>query len=248
MVLDSVSSPITKRVYNMALDEFLVWFQQAPRPGTVGSLAFRASRRRGLSPFWAGVVAAVLILVGKFYFESALATYVGVSLLILASLWNSWPPRTTAVSCVACLPAEEFHKKRNAGKEGTSMKHKIEIFSEGCATCKDTIEKVRNLAGPEDEVHVHDMLQHDVASRATQHGIRSVPAVVIDGKLAGCCAGRGADKHVARGSAIALRESWMCEAATVSDAPRGNFPVVIGILITGQHQQLQDGHGSGNHR
>jgi integrase len=33
LVLDSVSSRITKRVYNMALDEFLVWFQQAPRPG-----------------------------------------------------------------------------------------------------------------------------------------------------------------------------------------------------------------------
>src|SRR5208282_6039390 len=33
MVLDSVSSPITKRVYNMALEEFLGWFQQAPRPG-----------------------------------------------------------------------------------------------------------------------------------------------------------------------------------------------------------------------
>jgi hypothetical protein len=33
LVLDSVSSPITKRVYNMALDEFLGWFQQAPRPG-----------------------------------------------------------------------------------------------------------------------------------------------------------------------------------------------------------------------
>jgi len=32
-VLDSVSSPITKRVYNMALDEFMTWFQQAPRPG-----------------------------------------------------------------------------------------------------------------------------------------------------------------------------------------------------------------------
>ena len=29
LVLDSVSSPITKRVYNMALDEFLAWFQQA---------------------------------------------------------------------------------------------------------------------------------------------------------------------------------------------------------------------------
>jgi site-specific recombinase XerD len=33
LVLDSVSSPITKRVYNMALDEFMGWFQQAPRPG-----------------------------------------------------------------------------------------------------------------------------------------------------------------------------------------------------------------------
>src|SRR5882762_8396873 len=33
LVLDSVSSPITKRVYNMALDEFMSWFQQAPRAG-----------------------------------------------------------------------------------------------------------------------------------------------------------------------------------------------------------------------
>jgi len=31
LVLDSVSSPITKRVYNMALNEFMVWFQRAPR-------------------------------------------------------------------------------------------------------------------------------------------------------------------------------------------------------------------------
>src|SRR5258706_5837412 len=33
LVLDSVSSPITRRVYNMALNEFLDWFRQAPRPG-----------------------------------------------------------------------------------------------------------------------------------------------------------------------------------------------------------------------
>jgi hypothetical protein len=35
LVLDSVSSPITKRVYNMALDEFYTWFQQAPRFGFI---------------------------------------------------------------------------------------------------------------------------------------------------------------------------------------------------------------------
>src|SRR5215471_16842121 len=33
LVLDSVSSPITRRLYNMALDEFMAWFRQAPRPG-----------------------------------------------------------------------------------------------------------------------------------------------------------------------------------------------------------------------
>ncbi len=33
IVLDSVSSPITRRVYNMALDEFIVWYAMEPRPG-----------------------------------------------------------------------------------------------------------------------------------------------------------------------------------------------------------------------
>src|SRR3974377_1780519 len=33
LVLDSVSSPITKRVYNLGLDEFFVWYSQEPRPG-----------------------------------------------------------------------------------------------------------------------------------------------------------------------------------------------------------------------
>jgi len=78
------------------------------------------------------------------------------------------------------------------------MKHKIDIFSAGCKTCKDAIEVVKKLAGSEHDVQVHDMHQHEVASKATNHGIRSVPAVVIDGKLAGCCAGRGVDEQVLR--------------------------------------------------
>src|ERR1700693_4982656 len=31
--LDSGSSPLTPRVYNMALDGFIAWFKEAPRPG-----------------------------------------------------------------------------------------------------------------------------------------------------------------------------------------------------------------------
>src|SRR5450631_2324724 len=33
LVLDSVSSPITKRVYNLGLDEFFAWYAQEPRAG-----------------------------------------------------------------------------------------------------------------------------------------------------------------------------------------------------------------------
>jgi hypothetical protein len=33
LVLDSVFSPITKRVYNLGLDEFFKWYGQEPRPG-----------------------------------------------------------------------------------------------------------------------------------------------------------------------------------------------------------------------
>jgi integrase len=33
LVLDSVSSPITRRVYSLGLDEFLEWYGQEPRPG-----------------------------------------------------------------------------------------------------------------------------------------------------------------------------------------------------------------------
>ena len=32
LVLDSVSSPITRRVYNLGLDEFITWFTAEPRP------------------------------------------------------------------------------------------------------------------------------------------------------------------------------------------------------------------------
>jgi site-specific recombinase XerD len=33
LVLDSVSSPITRRVYNLGLDEFFAWYGEEPRPG-----------------------------------------------------------------------------------------------------------------------------------------------------------------------------------------------------------------------
>jgi hypothetical protein len=62
-------------------------------------------------------------------------------------------------------------------------KHKIEIFSAGCATCKETIEMVKKIAGADHDIEIHDMQQHEIASRAKQHGVRSLPAVVMTGSL-----------------------------------------------------------------
>jgi glutaredoxin len=77
-------------------------------------------------------------------------------------------------------------------------KRKVEIFSAGCSTCKETIELVKRLAGSSHDVEVHDMSKSEMASRAKNYGVRSVPAVVIDGKLATCCAGRGPEEHALR--------------------------------------------------
>lgn len=70
-------------------------------------------------------------------------------------------------------------------------KRKVEIFSAGCAVCEETVALVRDLACSSCEVEVLDMKRADVAARAKGLGVRSAPAVAIDGKLADCCVGRG---------------------------------------------------------
>ena len=83
-----------------------------------------------------------------------------------------------------------------------AAKRKIEIFSAGCATCHETIEIIKRAACHSCEVIVHDMKSMEVAKRAKGLGIRSVPAVVIEGKLAGCCAGRGVDEAILKAAGL----------------------------------------------
>lgn len=82
-----------------------------------------------------------------------------------------------------------------------SQRH-IEIFSAGCSACTDTIELVNGMVCGSCSVEVLDMNDNTVARRARALGIRSVPAVVIDGKLAGCCASRGVDESTLRAAGV----------------------------------------------
>ena len=72
----------------------------------VGSLAFRARRRRGYGPFAIGLLAAVVVLGGKFVLGSDPAMYGGIALLVGASLWNSWPRKAAAAPCLACVAGD----------------------------------------------------------------------------------------------------------------------------------------------
>ena len=79
---------------------------------------------------------------------------------------------------------------------------KIEIFSAGCSVCEETIELVNAKSCPSCEVSVLDMSDPEVAARAKTLGVRSVPAVVIDGRLADCCSGRGPDEAILRAAGL----------------------------------------------
>jgi glutaredoxin 3 len=81
-------------------------------------------------------------------------------------------------------------------------KRKIEVFSAGCSACQEAVEIIKGVACLSCEVTVHDMKDSNVARRAKMLGIRSVPAVVMDGKLADCCAGRGIDERVLRAAGL----------------------------------------------
>jgi glutaredoxin 3 len=78
----------------------------------------------------------------------------------------------------------------------------IEVFTAGCPCCDEALQVVRGLTGAADQVSVLDMRKEDVARRARDLGVRSVPAVVIDGRLAQCCVGRGVDEETLRNAGI----------------------------------------------
>lgn len=74
----------------------------------VGALGFPAGRRRGYAPFALGMLAALVVLIGKFVFESDPVMYGGIGLMVGASFWNSWLRRRRTRR--ACCSTEQLHQ------------------------------------------------------------------------------------------------------------------------------------------
>ncbi len=83
-----------------------------------------------------------------------------------------------------------------------TVKRKVEVFSAGCPVCEDTVKLVNTLACESCDITVLDTKKPEVAEKAKTLGIRSVPAITIDGKLADCCAGRGPDEAALKAAGL----------------------------------------------
>lgn len=83
-----------------------------------------------------------------------------------------------------------------------TQKKNVEVFSAGCAACQETIDLVNQIACTSCEVSILDMQDPAVAQRAKALGIRQVPAVVVDGKLASCCASGGPTEEGLRAAGV----------------------------------------------
>lgn len=81
-------------------------------------------------------------------------------------------------------------------------KRMIEVFSAGCSLCDETIEMVNQLACSACEVSVLDMKDPNVMARAKELGVRSIPAVAVNGVLASCCEGRSPDESELRAAGV----------------------------------------------
>lgn len=70
-------------------------------------------------------------------------------------------------------------------------KHLIEVFTAGCPLCDETVKLVRELVCDNCEVLLYDLRSgcttNECRDKIAEYSIHRVPAVVVNGKLAGCC-------------------------------------------------------------
>jgi DNA-binding transcriptional MerR regulator len=77
-------------------------------------------------------------------------------------------------------------------KERTIMaKRQVEVFIAGCPLCDEAVKTVKAVACPNCEIKVYDLREgcatNECRDLAKSYGVATVPAVVVDGKLADCC-------------------------------------------------------------
>jgi hypothetical protein len=83
-----------------------------------------------------------------------------------------------------------------------AAKRRIEVFTAGCPLCDETVAMVGRIACSSCDVEIVSMNDADGAAKARRYGVARVPAVVIDGKLADCCAAGAPNEETLRAAGL----------------------------------------------
>lgn len=81
---------------------YLVPFTMAFLAISLSTMIYKARSRHGYRPLLLGLVAGAVLMVGKFGYDSDIAMYIGLAILVIASLWNTWPRKPATGNCAAC--------------------------------------------------------------------------------------------------------------------------------------------------
>lgn len=72
-----------------------------------------------------------------------------------------------------------------------AAKRRVEVFTAGCPVCNEVIKKVRDLACESCEVIIYNLNEpcetRECLEKVKSYGIKRIPAVAVDGRLAECC-------------------------------------------------------------
>jgi glutaredoxin len=83
-----------------------------------------------------------------------------------------------------------------------NAKRKVEIFTAGCPVCDEAVQQLKDALRDECEITIYDLNKgcetNECRDKAKAYGVKSVPAVAIDGRLASCCSGKGIDVEVVK--------------------------------------------------
>jgi hypothetical protein len=79
------------------------------------------------------------------------------------------------------------------------MKKKVEVFTAGCSVCTPIVDLIKSNASDSCEVIIYDLIKQCndkvCLSKAIEYGIKSIPAIAVDGKLLSCCQNNGISRE-----------------------------------------------------
>lgn len=98
-----------------------------------------------------------------------------------------------------------LHRSSKSQTNGNNLMAKriVEIFTAGCPICEPAVEMVNALVCQDCEVTVHD-LHASGMEQAAEYGVKTVPAVVVDGQIVSCCDNRGPNIEELRAAGIGI--------------------------------------------